>query len=517
MPSFYEKVVSVIEKPESLRTDFECQELIAWFRNKSSLFKTLKSEIVKDVIRHCIFLRTGGDTVLIKQGDLGDRLYVILKGSVSIYVVQDKENEQEIRQHVEKVLSKPKLDKTQLGQHVWTSSEGHAFGEVALIKEDCVRTASVVTDEETDLMVVDRALYNRSVRDVLEREFHEKTEFVEKNPLFKHWLPKMKKSMTIALQKESMRYGSQIVRQGQPVDNVFFILSGEAEVIVDQASHKAQYPEIWDELERLLPDLLPRTNGLNYTPSESLRRRRSLHRPYQMCLLGANEIVGAVEVILGLKTYLESTTATRDSEVLVLSTNNYNRLFTRKSSGRSVDMLKEMLCQRYYMYIHRSDLSVIDSTFLKYLTIKMLEADSIKRLKNRYRKKQEFTEQDFYEAYRIFRKMEKENDSVLNLMKVLDINFLFFDTTLPELETSKKVLTNLEDRMTQWRVLSKGDDCPGTSRTNGKPTVTNGKQRRKSYPEGSQKGRTTSASSVGSTKSTTSKTKATTPKKRTDV
>lgn len=43
MPSFYEKVVSVIEKPESLRTDFECQELIAWFRNKSSLFKTLKS------------------------------------------------------------------------------------------------------------------------------------------------------------------------------------------------------------------------------------------------------------------------------------------------------------------------------------------------------------------------------------------------------------------------------------------------------------------------------------------
>lgn len=54
------------------------------------------------------------------------RLYVILKGRVSIYVVQDKENDQEIRQHVEKVLSKAKLDKlldrTQLGQHVWTSS-----------------------------------------------------------------------------------------------------------------------------------------------------------------------------------------------------------------------------------------------------------------------------------------------------------------------------------------------------------------------------------------------------------
>jgi hypothetical protein len=42
--------------------------------------------------------------------------------------------------------------------------------------------------------------------------------------LLSDWLPKMKKSMTIALQKETMHYGSPIVRQGQPVENVFFIL-----------------------------------------------------------------------------------------------------------------------------------------------------------------------------------------------------------------------------------------------------------------------------------------------------
>lgn len=55
------------------------------------------------------------------------RLYIILKGKVSIYVVQDKENDQEIRQHVEKVMAKQKLekklDRAQLGQHVWTSSK----------------------------------------------------------------------------------------------------------------------------------------------------------------------------------------------------------------------------------------------------------------------------------------------------------------------------------------------------------------------------------------------------------
>ncbi|CAG2187280.1 unnamed protein product [Mytilus edulis] len=226
-------------------------------------------------------MRTNEDNVIIRQGDSGDRLYVILKGRVSIYVVQDKENDQEIRQHVEKVLAKAKLDKlldrTQLGQHVWTSNEGQAFGEVALIKEDCVRTASVVTDEDTDLMVVDRALYNRSVRDVLEREFHEKTEFVENNPLFKQWLPKMKKSMTIALQKETMHYGSPVVRQGQPVENIFFMLRGEAEVIADQASHKTQYPEIWGELQRILPDLLPKP-----LPSQLYNNWNAANKQYQV-------------------------------------------------------------------------------------------------------------------------------------------------------------------------------------------------------------------------------------------
>jgi len=43
MPSLYDKVVSVIEKSEDNRTDFECTELIGWFRNKSALFQTLKS------------------------------------------------------------------------------------------------------------------------------------------------------------------------------------------------------------------------------------------------------------------------------------------------------------------------------------------------------------------------------------------------------------------------------------------------------------------------------------------
>ena len=45
---------------------------------------------------------------------------------------------------------------------------GATFGEVALLKEDdCVRTASIIaSDDEVDLIEIDRDLYNRCARNL---------------------------------------------------------------------------------------------------------------------------------------------------------------------------------------------------------------------------------------------------------------------------------------------------------------------------------------------------------------
>ncbi len=41
--------------------------------------------------------------------------------------------------------------------------DGRTFGELALLSEDCTRTASIVSDDQTDLIIISRDLYNRSV------------------------------------------------------------------------------------------------------------------------------------------------------------------------------------------------------------------------------------------------------------------------------------------------------------------------------------------------------------------
>ena len=104
------------------------------------------------------------------------------------------------------------------------SGSGIPFGEVALMSDDCIRTASIIAEEKTFLLVVDRTLYDRCVSSVLATEFREKQNFIQNNPLFKSWMPKYKKQLAMAMYKETWPYDSVLVRQGDPVTNIYFVI-----------------------------------------------------------------------------------------------------------------------------------------------------------------------------------------------------------------------------------------------------------------------------------------------------
>ena len=44
------------------------------------------------------------------------------------------------------------------------AEEGKSFGEIALMSEESVRNATVISDDETDLLVISRELFNRSMK-----------------------------------------------------------------------------------------------------------------------------------------------------------------------------------------------------------------------------------------------------------------------------------------------------------------------------------------------------------------
>lgn len=462
MPSMYEKLLQVIVKSPDARTEYECQDLVPWFRNKSVVFETLTPECIADIIRHCEFKRCQNDEVIIKQGENGHRLFIILKGQVSIHVIQDKENSQEILQNVERICSKSILDRNDLGQKVWTSGEGKTVGEVALLKDDCIRTASVVCDCETDLIMIERNLYNRSVKDVFEREYQEKIAFVERNSLFSHWPARHKKALVISLQKQNLKYSTPITKQGQPADCMFFILSGEIEITCDQAVFDVQYDSLWRQMQKLVPGLLPKPKDRTFTPHESMTRRVK-HKASQMCLLGENELCGALEIILGLNSYIENALVTREAGVLVLSKENYQRFFTKKFAQKAVEVLRERLTMRLYLYIHRSEGSETGSPFLKFLTYMLQDSEALNQLKRMKRKEKEVkagivSQSDIDSADARSRARDAKEMAVM--MKKLGVKPSVTYEHGPWNEASQKVLEQIEKGYMSYIERSRGTESP---------------------------------------------------------
>lgn len=101
---------------------------------------------------------------------------------------------------------------------------GKSFGELALINADSVRNATIITDETTDLIVIGRDLYNRCIKSFHAKEFAERKQFVESNPLFDKWHPKYKKQLAMSLKKEKFHFESVIIKQGTRFDGLRFII-----------------------------------------------------------------------------------------------------------------------------------------------------------------------------------------------------------------------------------------------------------------------------------------------------
>nr|KAI8748793.1 hypothetical protein BgiMline_018225 [Biomphalaria glabrata] len=352
--------------------------------------------ILADILRNCDYVTKKRDDVIIKQGDVGDCFYIVLHGKVTIYILNKDQMEGEIDDNnFDNIIQYTKdgnLDRVKLGYCVTSLESGAPFGDVALISDDNIRTASIVADEKTDLLVVDRALYNRSVKEVLAKEFQEKTNFIKNNHLFSNWSPKYRKQLAMALYKEGFAYESALTRQGDKTAFMYFILRGQVEIQVDASQHTQQYPQIFkaardSEVDKLIKkqDSIQKSrkqnkhsnnhhyhNQINHQSSAHNNvTRRDLSRTMRLCHLGVNESVGDVEMTMELQTYMQTAVCKEFTEVLVLEYKHYERLFTRRHP-RTIEAMRDdigvRLASRLFL-LHSSQ----DVPFLRHL-IKIIES-----------------------------------------------------------------------------------------------------------------------------------------------
>jgi cAMP-dependent protein kinase regulator len=156
-------------------------------------------------------------TMIIRQGDDGDVLYVVEEGTLECYKNIDG-NEKMVK----------------------VVGPGDAFGELALLYS-CPRAASVKAAEKCLLWELGRDTFNHIVKDASAKKREKHEAFLKQVPLLEGMEPYERSKVSDALQHETYEAGVTIVNQGDPGDKFFIIEDGEA--IATKSFVQGQIPQ----------------------------------------------------------------------------------------------------------------------------------------------------------------------------------------------------------------------------------------------------------------------------------
>ncbi|XP_052808059.1 uncharacterized protein LOC128236936 isoform X3 [Mya arenaria] len=290
------------------------------------------------------------------------------------------------------------IDRNKFGKFIVKYGQGGSFGEVALVDSASFRNATVVTDEDTDLMVIDQELFDRSLKAEQEAKYAEIREFIDGHPFFKDMSSKLKKLMEMSIRKERYIFDTNIIRQGDPVVGLHFIISGSADISIQPKKHQSQYPHLWPfeagvdqiaiefehlrEARRAAIMRKYEDPSVWETKSEELVIRREQgyaaiekhmkESHISLCSVQTREVLGDIESLMNLGTYIQTVRCTSDTHCFVLDTKNFERLVSnRKANPTTMDVMREYVKSKLATRMRMKQADLIP--FLGYLFQKLNE------------------------------------------------------------------------------------------------------------------------------------------------
>ncbi|VDN58735.1 unnamed protein product [Dracunculus medinensis] len=191
----YDKVV--------IPKDEETKRALEFAMCKNVLFSHLEVDEQKAIFDAMFPVEKGKGETIIKQGEEGDNFYVIDSGEVDVYVNNE---------------------------YTLSIKEGGSFGELALIY-GTPRAATVIAKTDVKCWAIDRITYRQILMGSTMRKRKLYDEFLSKVQILSDLDKWERANVADALERCDFEPGTHVVEQGQPGDEFFIIVEGEADVL----------------------------------------------------------------------------------------------------------------------------------------------------------------------------------------------------------------------------------------------------------------------------------------------
>jgi CRP-like cAMP-binding protein len=177
-----ESVINILSKIREKRTNQELDAVAAYLWRRIPFFQKFTTEQLVELCRVAETVSIWGRSMLFKQGQSGQAFYVILTGTVEVWVQSDNS----AASNVAKVHVKPNDLTEGLGNKVNQLVSGDVFGERALENDTSQRMASIVTcEDKTELLVIAKEDYHNLVYVMMHIDSMSRLSLLRKTELFR--------------------------------------------------------------------------------------------------------------------------------------------------------------------------------------------------------------------------------------------------------------------------------------------------------------------------------------------
>ena len=260
-------ILKVLSKRRETRSPLEIESVAGYLNWRIPFFQKFTQDQQLELCRVSEVITIWGKTILFKQGSIGQAFYVILTGSVEIWVLKGDQKEQLQARMVAAASasagSSSAIDETLLGDKVATLNVGEIFGERALENADSLRMASIVTcDQQTELLVISREDYHKLVSALMNKEIMSKINCLRKTNVFKNTEMIYLKELARYMEPRRFELDEVLYRGGSKATELLVIECGECIVEVP--------------METYTDDVTTEISGITVTKSGTRGKRKMI-------------------------------------------------------------------------------------------------------------------------------------------------------------------------------------------------------------------------------------------------
>lgn len=184
---------------------------------------TESTAMIRKALKESIFFRDVAISLLEK---------IVEKMSIKNISIGEVVVEAEKRSNRMYILDKGLLQTSIKGKPDQLIPKGKCFGELALIIDSPI-TETVRAVQDSVVWSIDRVTYRQTVREVAEKNFKKREDYLAKVPFFSSWQRRNLAELADVLEKESFPAGETVIREGSLGHHLYIIISGKTKVFKD--------------------------------------------------------------------------------------------------------------------------------------------------------------------------------------------------------------------------------------------------------------------------------------------